>query len=224
MGGKINNQGIAEISLYAPNSPTALLDGKITGPNTITGVWKTPGVNFGHFSLTMGGSVPCLITKESSGQNFSDIYHLNFDTVKNRVQAIGFDQAGYFIVDGKLKNKGTKARFSIKYLGKFEIFCKCKLVKDTRTFEGNWSNDKGLKGVLKLTEASGVHTAPAPMLIQAQNSAYQQFPVQQYNAPQTYAPPALIHLDLNVNEPAGGAQYPTIQEIPSKPHAKGPSN
>ena len=151
MGGKINNQGIVEVRLYAPNSPTALLDGKITGPNTITGVWKTPGVNFGHFSLIMGGSVPCLITRESSGQNFSDIYHLNFDTVKNRVQAIGFDQAGYFIVDGKLKNQGTKTRFSIKYLGKFEIFCKCKLVKEKSTFEGNWSNDKGLKGVLRLT-------------------------------------------------------------------------
>ena len=139
-----------------------MLDGKITGPNAITGVWKTPGVNFGHFSLTMGGAVPCLITKESSGQNFSDIYHLNFDTVKRRIQAIGFDEAGYFIIDGKLKNEGQNAKFSIKYLGKFEVFCKCKLVKETRTFEGKWSNDKGNTGSLKLTEASGIVGAPAP--------------------------------------------------------------
>ena len=154
------------------------------------------------------------------------------------------DAAGVYVIIGK-KRKDFQVEAVITYLGKFSLILNGKSSSIYSTVEGKWSNLNNGAGEFIITQIKNNHNVgpfvpaqihpkpvqynnPSVHLYHQQNMPLNQSPYQSPNHynDQTYLPsqPKTYRPPLHDYEPAGSNEYPTIQEIQSKPHAKGPSN
>lgn len=53
--GEVTKEGMVNLTLTRPNYPKTTLEGRVTGPNTISGVFTANGKGFGQFHMQMVG-------------------------------------------------------------------------------------------------------------------------------------------------------------------------
>lgn len=163
--GQVHKEGLVEFKFKIKDSPGYNCSGKLVAQNKFAGNWQIKGQSFGQFELSMLETVQCHIERKSPhGSSFSDYYHLNFDKIRRRIQGVGIDEAGLYVINGKVRDK--KVELKVSYFGKFQIHVKGKYdpLSPYMNVDGTWYNNSGDTGICRIVPMNQIVPRVLPPL------------------------------------------------------------
>lgn len=232
VNGKVTKEGGFNFTqAFTDTASKITYDGKITGANRVTGVWKmvSGGIGYGTFDMQMEKQKVYVFTRKAVNDARSFQYPLHISANGLKIRAIGADYQGIYIFRGHITD-ATKIRFTIEYLGKTTVKGNGKTTFNNG-FEGEFSEDKSnIKGAFTLAPIDGLPfgvpapqqysfnmnaqqpTLPPPPQPFPQQPPYSQQPFPQQppnNNPfyQNQAPPPMQYIG---QPPQGNTNYPSF--------------
>ncbi len=206
--GSISKEGIADFKFKLLDGLIMECTGKLAGQNRIVGNWTIRNQSFGQFELAMLDAVPYQLTRTSTGGTFTDYYYLNLSKSKPRIQGVGVNDSGVYVIIGKLKEK--KIKLYIYYLGKFCMKIKGKHDPKSGVIivNGRWKNYAKGNGECTLCPLQPGFIVPHPGIYvpPPQPTPFNPLPVQEV---QTFQP----HPYPNMTEISGRQESPAQMDL-----------